>query len=938
MRRWCLAAAAFLLANMGIDARLPAQQHEPHLAWRTIKTAHFSIHFPRGHEKIAHTVAAICEEVYEPVSRSLNYFPQRTEVVIHTRSDIPNGFVTNLPWRMELYLNEPQDNLLGSGESWLRILIAHEFTHVVQGRKVRGLTLLTYPFFGELNALWHSFTPGWYAEGFATLNETRFTTGGRGRNPAFAMKMWAPLLNDNPWRLDNTNYVSRKRVPADMQYVTGYYLADYIAAQYGEDTWAKIIDRYSELPILGFGHAVKHATGKSHKTLYRELLATSDSIRATDRQSLQYWKPVAVPEYQYSPRWLDENRIIYFSSSYGQTPRIAVLRRSGEVEKVVERQLFQAEHGLSARENLLVWSEIVRHPRFFATESAELVLYDIAARQQRFMTRGARLFSPDLAPDTSRIVAVQHEGGETRLVVLRVEDAAVEPVLQIDGAGVFNPRWSPDSRLIAFAVKDSSYRQNIAVFDPVSGEWRYLYPPDRFHDNAPCWTPDGRHVLFASDRSGRFNIWAVEVETGRLWMVTNVTTGAFTPDVSPSGRELAFTVYTELGNAIATQPLSASWWQPQSGVALRPVVAASNSPASPAASSTGDGIGVARRYNPFGQIWRPQGWFPVALDDEGGTAAGLFMVSEDALHRHAWQGYLAFSTANLKPSWDLSYTYQRWWPALTLRSYSEAERIAPFVFQGREYRGWFRENGLSLTASIPLLLRNNVYATTFQPFFGIRAENRHISAGNVLELIEGDTRRDYRGFRTGFQFVHLTQTLRDVVPRAGVVAALQSEWSADMLGNDFSAQQTTSILTTYVPTLIRHHQLQLETVLNLRQGNFAYDSFRAYPIGYHNPGFRKQWRLKAAYHLPLAYVEWEVPLLPLYFDVLTASLFYDWGTFWNRGFGASSWGKNGRFATGATISGRFRLLQLFRTSIGLAGFYRSATGDFRIEPVIGLQF
>jgi TolB protein len=32
----------------------------------------------------------------------------------------------------------------------------------------------------------------------------------------------------------------------------------------------------------------------------------------------------------------------------------------------------------------------------------------------------------------------------------------------------------------------------------------------------PTWAPDGRHVAFISDRSGRRQIWIVDIETGRV--------------------------------------------------------------------------------------------------------------------------------------------------------------------------------------------------------------------------------------------------------------------------------------------------------------------------------------------------------------------------------------------------------------------------------------
>ena len=32
----------------------------------------------------------------------------------------------------------------------------------------------------------------------------------------------------------------------------------------------------------------------------------------------------------------------------------------------------------------------------------------------------------------------------------------------------------------------------------------------------PTWAPDGRHIAFISDRSGRRQIWIIDMETGRV--------------------------------------------------------------------------------------------------------------------------------------------------------------------------------------------------------------------------------------------------------------------------------------------------------------------------------------------------------------------------------------------------------------------------------------
>ena len=99
---------------------------------------------------------------------------------------------------------------------------------------------------------------------------------------------------------------------------------------------------------------------------------------------------------------------------------------------------------------------------------------------------------------------------------------------------VYTPRFSPDGRSVVYgAWHDGGYR-DIYVYDVASEKSRAL-TRDRASDQSPCWSPDGRTVFFSSDRTGVFNIYAVDVEDGEVWQVTNGLGGAFECAVSHDG-------------------------------------------------------------------------------------------------------------------------------------------------------------------------------------------------------------------------------------------------------------------------------------------------------------------------------------------------------------------------------------------------------------------
>lgn len=54
------------------------------------------------------------------------------------------------------------------------------------------------------------------------------------------------------------------------------------------------------------------------------------------------------------------------------------------------------------------------------------------------------------------------------------------------------------------------------------------------------WLPDGSGIVYASDRTGIFNIYVRDIETGEERQLTNVVGGAFVPTVSADGTTVAY--------------------------------------------------------------------------------------------------------------------------------------------------------------------------------------------------------------------------------------------------------------------------------------------------------------------------------------------------------------------------------------------------------------
>ncbi|MEA2694775.1 MAG: eukaryotic-like serine/threonine-protein kinase [Acidobacteriota bacterium] len=137
-------------------------------------------------------------------------------------------------------------------------------------------------------------------------------------------------------------------------------------------------------------------------------------------------------------------------------------------------------------------------------------------------------------------------------VRLEVSGPAVE--LTRGAQAVYSSEPSPDGRWIAF--DNWAPQEDLYAMRSEGGAPRQL-TNDRFKDRHPTWSPDGRLLLFYSNRGGRYEAWTIHPDGSKMRQVTKTDGGSLTyPIWSPDGKRLACTLGTRGGALVdLTEPV-----------------------------------------------------------------------------------------------------------------------------------------------------------------------------------------------------------------------------------------------------------------------------------------------------------------------------------------------------------------------------------------------
>ncbi|MFN2567027.1 MAG: hypothetical protein ABR499_18675 [Gemmatimonadaceae bacterium] len=640
-----LAVAAHLAPRTASRAQVP-----PNAPWRTMRTAHFAIHFTPELESIARRTAANAERAYAQLAAELVPPRGRIDIVVADNVDYSNGTASVFPSnRVYVYANPPvESSALRFNDDWNTLVVTHELTHVFHLDRVRGVWRLGQAVFGRAPLLFpNAYAPSWLTEGLAVYFESRLTGSGRLLGSEHRMIARSTALEHRFPRLDELSLATPRFPGGQVAYAYGSLIVDHLARTRGPGRVRDLVERTSGqiIPFL-LDRPAARAFGTSFQRAWTELRDSVVREAGTTRPPLPGWRDLTPGAFVASlPRWLGDSAVVYTGATtrdvYGAYSVRVDARGSASPPRRLGRRNSRTANVPLGGGGLLYTQLDFTDPYHIRSD-----LYVDRGGRTRRLTRGARVSSADARADGS-IVAAQAVPGGSRLVRLTPDGRAIVP-LTSGGPDTqwMEPRWSPDGRRIVAATWRRGGVTSIVVLDTLGNRLQEIAPA-RSVQGAPSWSPDGSWILFSSDRSGTPDIYAARVTTtdgdsavaADGIRVGNAPTGLFEPQLSPDGQLLGAILFRADGYHVGVAPFVAALTAARERASDRPVTPAAREIGAPLSDT-----GRVRRYSPWASL-RPHYWLPLFEAGLGnGYRLGGLTSGEDLVGRHGYAAQLLVPT------------------------------------------------------------------------------------------------------------------------------------------------------------------------------------------------------------------------------------------------------------------------------------------------------
>ncbi|MEN8190982.1 MAG: BamA/TamA family outer membrane protein, partial [Thermodesulfobacteriota bacterium] len=344
---------------------------------------------------------------------------------------------------------------------------------------------------------------------------------------------------------------------------------------------------------------------------------------------------------------------LYYLEYNGFEHRRLMRMREGTAEKLIDVNPGGAIDGNENSGILLSQTETCSN----TFDVSDLYHWDPETEELSRLTRCARYIGGRWSPDGKLIAAIKNELGRHRIDLLTSDGTFIKTLFEGEQwDAVLGGDWSPDGKFIVVSLYRRGLGSDLYRFELESGSKTRL-TRTRESETSPVFSNDGQSLYFSADYGGVSNIHRLVLAGGRIEQITDVLGGANRPRRG-AGKTLLYSAMTPKGTEIHRLPRP---------VSLGDSVTSEQGDTRMTGFESGNRFSTVatRPYSPF-YSGRPSWWLPFFEIGDDRTGVGISTSGSDVLDRHRYSLGIGWEFENDLAIWDLSYTYDRWYPTLRL--------------------------------------------------------------------------------------------------------------------------------------------------------------------------------------------------------------------------------------------------------------------------------
>jgi len=563
-----------VLITLTISANSYAQftEFHPELDWFTIKGKHVEVHYHNGAERTAKVVAKIADEVWDPICSLYKYEPSKVHYVIKDIDDYSNGATYFFDNKIEIWTSALDFDLRGT-HNWLRNVISHEFTHMVQLQAAMKLSrslpavflqvlnyqeerrpdiLYGYPNYVISYPIATINVPAWFAEGTAQYMRQEFDYDRWDTHRDMILRSY--VLDGNMLTWEEMGVFGKTSLGNESVYNSGFALTRYIAQKYGEDKLRDVTKKLGSFGNFTIDAAFDDVLGKDGDEIYTEWknYLVEDYSKRIEKVSSNLVEGEKISDKGFGnfyPTFSKDGKKIYYisnkSSDYFSPSGIYEYNIETKEEKLLVSGV-RSTYSWIPGQNKILYAKITEdNPDWYNVH--DLFIYDVDEDDETRLTENLRANQPNVSHDGKKIVFLFQKDGTTNLGIIDIGGKNFRALTDFEnGEQVYNPKFSNDDSFIVF---DYSYHQtrDIAKVNMSGGKVEFVIQTDNDERN-PVFDKDG-NLIYASDETGIYNIFSLNLSTHEKKQLTNIIGGAFMPDVNENG-DITYSGYTSTGYKI----------------------------------------------------------------------------------------------------------------------------------------------------------------------------------------------------------------------------------------------------------------------------------------------------------------------------------------------------------------------------------------------------